>query len=154
MDAAEKHVFRNPDKVPVLPYREWARENLPHSRDGMVVEDIDMILRTWGPNHNTGPFGKIRLLEIKHGNNWPTAGQMLTFKGIDELLRRADPTGEVYQGFYIVKHFDADWKGEHFIVNSEYTLTQEEFKLFCLGQIDLPGYDFSKFKMPTKIQLH
>ncbi len=35
--------FRNPDKLQVLPYREWMRLNLPTGKQGMVVEDLDAV---------------------------------------------------------------------------------------------------------------
>lgn len=146
------HVFRHPDKTPVLAYREWARANLPHSSEGVVVDDMDMIVRTWGPSYNTGAFGKFRLIEIKYASAWPTIGQMITFKGIDELLRRGDPGRHTYLGFYVVQHWTEDWTGDFFEINSQTRLDTEAFKSFLLGTTDLPGYEFDRIKMKTGIK--
>ena len=147
------HVFHHPDKTPVLAYREWCRKHLPSSSEGVVIDDVDMTVRLWGPSFQTGPFGKIRFFEIKHGNAWPGIGQMLTFKGIDEIMRRGDPEGLTYGGFFIVRHWTEDWSGDRFEINSRFSLDVPSFKAFLLGEKDIPGYDFTLLKMQTGIQL-
>ena len=150
-DLTRTHTFQHSDKTPVLAYREWCRKNLPNSANGVVLEDIDLIVRLWGPNYLTGPFGKIRFLEIKHGNAWPGIGQMLTFKGIDEIMRRGDPDGLVYGGFFFVQHWTEDWSGDRFEINSQLSLDVPSFKAFLLGETDIQGYDFDRLKMQTGI---
>lgn len=95
--------FRHPELVQVLPWRELLRELLPSGGAGCVVEDLDLIVRLYPPlvEPEAHP-GRMALVEIKqHGATLGWA-QRRTFGQLDALLRRGDPDGRHYRGFFVL----------------------------------------------------
>jgi hypothetical protein len=120
------HKFRNPDKLQVLPFREWIRDVLPSGSKGTVVEDLDLVVRVYGRKHGTDATGKFMLIELKHGNSWIGVAQKKTFGLIDNLLRTADPFGKRYTGYFIIQYSCENWYEASFKVNRT-PLTKQQF---------------------------
>jgi hypothetical protein len=111
----------------------WISSILP--REGYVLENIDMVLRIYEPNSND--LGRFKLLEFKYANNNLRKGQIFTFGLIDKMLKTSQESNR-YEGFYLV---NVDLNNKIFIVNNV-TLTEEEFKLFLLGKLNIEPYKF------------
>ena len=84
------------------------REELPDGTVGFVAEDLDLIIRHWGPNYGLDDVGRFRFVEVKHGEPKIDDAQQWTFSLIDDTCRRGDPDGARYDGFYVVGHNAAD----------------------------------------------
>ena len=110
-------VFRNPDKFQQLQFRDWIREKLPSGSAGVVVEDLDLVMRVYGYDRDTDAIGKFALIELKHGLNCLRRAQRNTFKLIDSLLRQGDPSAERYLGYFLLNYTDEDWHKAAFLVN-------------------------------------
>ena len=100
-----------------LSYREWMRQKLPgptiadkatRTMNGIVVEDLDVIIRSYGPLFGSDAIGKLRLIEIKTCQETVKGGQHNTFRLIDQLLRAGDSDLR-YDGFYVLRSNDPDW---------------------------------------------
>lgn len=127
-----KPVFRNPDKLQVLPYREWIRDNLPTGKAGMVVEDLDLVIRVYGHGYGTDEEGKFMLCELKHGlNTQMNHAQIKTFKLVDSILAAGDPNGTRYVGHFLVNYSAEDWDNAVFAVNNLH-LSSDLFKKFLM----------------------
>lgn len=124
-------VFRLKDELQVLPFREWIRENLPHGRSGVVVEDLDLVIRLYGEHHGTDATGKFMLIELKFGNATPGYAQERTFGLMDSLLRQADPERRRYLGYFIVNYDNTDWDRASFKLNGS-PISREGLKSFLL----------------------
>lgn len=118
------HVFRNPDKVQRLPYREFIREFGPNGREGFVVEDLDIVLRWFGKRYGEDADGAVRLVEVKHGSKALETAQIKTFGLLDMGLWLG--LGRRYGGFYVIRT-DVEWnQAQEFRVNKA-KLTKDEF---------------------------
>ncbi len=100
-NGADKHKLREP-------LRDMIREELPEGTAGFVAEDLDLIIRHWGPNYGLDDIGRFRFVEVKHGKPKIDDAQRYTFTLIDDTCRRGDLDGTRYDGFYIVGHNAAD----------------------------------------------
>ena len=125
------HTFRNPELFQVLPFREWMRKNLPSGSQGMVIEDLDLVIRVYGTNFGSDAVGKFMLIELKFKKSWIGQAQKRTFGQIDRLLRKADPDAKRYMGYFVVQYDDEDWDKAQFKVNRK-RLPTETFKRFLL----------------------
>ena len=126
------HHFRNPDKFEQQPHRDYLRgAQFPDGRDGFVVEDLDLVLRVFGPRFRTDADGKFRLVEMKFGSAHLGASKERTFGMIDRLLRGADPAMIRYRGFYLVNYTHRDWSLAEFWVNG-HPLSRADFDAWCL----------------------
>jgi len=99
----------------------------------MVIEDLDLIVRRFGPLASQGSDkqGNFALLEIKHEHSRMPYAQQETFKLIHHLLRMADPDKSHYQGFYLVGWFDG------FVFVNGTRLNMEQFKSFLMGKMTI-----------------
>ena len=101
--------LRNPNIVQPLAYRETLRQHLPTGSDGMVVEDLDLVLRWFGGNYALDDIGRIRLVEIKHQGFGIGRAQESTFGLIDRLCQvgaeavRNQELVDRYDGFFVVQ---------------------------------------------------
>lgn len=100
----------------MLPYRQVIRDELPGPDDGLVVGDVDLTVRGFGPRYAGDRLGRIRLVEVKCATGQMSFGQRLTFAALDEMLRRGDPKGERYLGFWRVWSEDDSWQDDYFEV--------------------------------------
>ena len=137
MDHSGKPVFRNPDKVQVLEWREWMRENMPTGREGFVAEDLDLVVRRYGSLEHGSGDGRFMLIEVKQCNATIGYAQKRTFGLIDRLLRLGDPDSKHYIGFYLI-----NWNSDHVVVNQKEKLDMAELKSFLLGEMELEPYTF------------
>lgn len=127
-----KPVFRNPDVLPLLGFREYIRNNFPSGPDGLVAEDIDLIIRWYGPNFGLDNNGQFILCELKNGLHEKVGlAQQMTFGLIHRLLKHADPNGRYYKGFYVINYTDEDWERASFKVNGQ-DMTLKELNRFLL----------------------
>jgi hypothetical protein len=118
-----EHVFWNPDKFEQRPERDFIRKHCPNGSDGLVVEDLDLLLRCYGPNYGTDAAGKFRLVELKHANAPLGTSKLKTFRLIDSLLAPSPR----YDGFYVVRTDSPEW---------------ETVPMFTVNQIDLEFEEF------------
>ena len=134
MDHSGKPVFRNPDKVQVLAWRDWLRENMPIGRDGFVAEDLDLIVLRFGKLENRphNKDGKFMLIEVKQCGKTIDYPQKRTFGLIDRLLRLSDPDKDYYIGFYVI-----NWNDDHVVVNQTEKLDMPNLKRFLLGEFEI-----------------
>ena len=129
--------FRHPDKVQLLLFREYLRQNMPSSSDGYVVEDLDLVIRAFQPSRpskfqfQTDDEGKFRLIELKYGNAWITNGQRRTFGLMDRLMRVGDPDRKRYLGYFVVQYSHEDWNLADFRINGK-QVTRDVFHRFLL----------------------
>ena len=147
-----EHIFRNPDKFQVLEYREFLRKYQPNGRDGYIVEDLDLVIRTFGYKYQTDNVGKFSLIEIKHGgckiingvrNEIGTSKEM-TFGMIDALLNKADPEHKRYQGFYVIRTYGSSkWDNQKtiFAINGK-IISRDIFMDWIAGNHKIKPYLF------------
>jgi len=93
--------LRNPDLVQALAWRESMRQDLPPGGQGMVIEDLDLVLRWFGSKYNLDGIGRLRLVEMKHITSGIGRAQESTFGLIDLMCRTGNP--ERYDGFFVVQ---------------------------------------------------
>jgi hypothetical protein len=105
--------------------REFLRRFAPNGSEGFVVEDLDLMVRTYGPNYYLDSSGRFVWLEVKFGMSTELGvAQVNTFKLPDELMRRGDPEGHRYRGFYILRYQnEAEWT-----VNDEVSVNKTRMK--------------------------
>lgn len=137
-----KPVFRNPDKYQILPWREWLRKVFPAGQEGFVVQDLDLIVYRFGSliYEKSDLYGKFILIEVKYKKYHLEFSQEVLFGLIDSLLRKADPEGNHYAGFYILT-WDED--PDEIAING-IIKGMENVKRFLLGEITIPSYQFRK----------
>jgi hypothetical protein len=127
-----KPVFRNPDKVPVLRFRELLRDKGLTPEKGLVVEDIDIVALRYGPiiGRHKDADGEFILGEVKHGLAKTDYAQRRTFSLINRLLRLGDPEKKYYKGFFLIQELeDSTWR-----VNGT-TLSESQFVEFIEGKL-------------------
>ena len=108
--------FRNPEHLQVLPEREWLRQQLPSGREGFIAEDLDLVVRAYGPRYGLDALGRFRLIELKRGNASLGTSKRMTFGLIDQGLRTG-ATAERYDGYYVVRTSEAWDEAQVFNVN-------------------------------------
>ena len=128
----DKPVFKHPDIVPVLRFRELLRQKGLTPKEGLVVEDIDIIALRFGSiiGRPYDADGEFILGEVKHGLVKPDYAQKRTFGLIDRILRLGDPEKKYYKGFFLIQELDdSTW-----VVNGK-TLSEDQFVQFIEGKI-------------------
>jgi len=119
------HRFHHPDLVEQRHERDFIRSHCPNGRDGFIAEDLDLVLRAFGPTYQTDGRGRIRLVEIKFGNASLGPSKRMTFGLIDEGLRKG--LGPRYDGLYVVRTESRTWEeSSSFNVNGT-VLDRDEF---------------------------
>ena len=136
-----KPAFRNPDKFQLLPFREWCREHLPPGNEGIVIEDLDLLVRHFGAEHGTDAIGRFMLCELKFDTSMIGTAQRRTFGLLDGLLRAGDKDGDRYLGYYIINYDNEDWNRANFRVNGQ-VLIHEKFWGFLMGLYEIPAFKF------------
>lgn len=86
-----------------LPQRDFIRDNCHNGRQGLTVEDLDLIVRTYGFNKHTDSIGRIRLLELKYLGATLGVSKIKTFGMIDLALRTSPFTSDRYDGFWLAR---------------------------------------------------
>ncbi len=136
----DRPVFRSVDKYQIHGYREYIRNHpqSPMPSDGYVIQDLDMMILGFGPRFKTDRKGRFIEIELKFGNKALTFGQISAFGLRDVLMRKGDPEGKHYQGFYIVNYDNDDWSLANFKVNGV-SVSRATFDKFLLLELDAPG---------------
>lgn len=100
-------VFRNPDKVQQLPFRDYIRDRCPGPSGGLVVTDLDLIVNQFGPlvGRHKDADGRIYLVELKASGTGLNYAQSRTMQLMHKLMRAADPAHKFYGGCYLL-HWD------------------------------------------------
>lgn len=102
--AMSDHTLRHPDMDPARGIRDAIRRLCPNGSAGFVAEDLDLVIRTFGPDYGSDSTGKFALIEVKFGQTPLGASKAHTFGLIDKLLRDGDPSGARYLGFFVLRH--------------------------------------------------
>lgn len=137
LDARGEHYYADETKEGILPWREWIRRNLPQGPEGFSFEDIDGVVFLHGVLSPVVP--KFMLLEFKLLGTKLDKSQFLGFQQIDRLLRRADPRGREYFGFYIVE-WPRDFPAPYARINYRHLLNAGDLREFFLFNSDVKSY--------------
>ena len=133
-----KPYLRNPDIVQELPWRKWLRngfESMPFPLvRGLNVQDVDLAVVRYGElaDRHLYDDGILRLFEIKQLNGQMTQGQMRLFSMMDRMLRKGDPEGVNYGGFYFLH-----WEPPSRCKLNGQRMTMDELAQFMLGQLEI-----------------
>lgn len=102
---------------------------MPEGRDGFVVEDLDLILRWYGPRFNQDSIGRFRLVELKRlGAGILEEAQRRTFDLLDSVITNSDR----YDGFYVVEFDDDRHREDTRYYIGAHVLSSDEFLDWCL----------------------
>ena len=85
------------------PVRDLMRAEFPTAQQGMVIEDLDMIIRVYGDEFATDHEGRLGLFEFKYGATPIGTAQSKTFGLLDKMLRDG-PHKDRYAGFWLVNY--------------------------------------------------
>jgi hypothetical protein len=77
-------------------FKDWCRENLTDSRDGLNISDIDLILQNWKTKN-------VMILEIKCFMQTMTKPQWWIYRQIDYALKQTNFIGYNYKGVYLLR---------------------------------------------------
>jgi len=139
------HTFRNPELYQVLPFRDFLREVMPNGREGFVAEDLDLILRWYGPKYHLDSVGLFALVEIKVGNAPISIGRSknMTFGLIDRIIRMGDKDLQKrYRGWYVIVTNSLEWECcDYFWVNG-IKLTPSTFIDWLSLDYEMNAYQF------------
>lgn len=69
------------------PFREWARRVLPGSSEGLVISDIDTIVRRYGKLFGSDDEGMFEAIERKRDDEKVTKGEQIIYGNLDYYLR-------------------------------------------------------------------
>lgn len=135
---ASGHVFRNPDKVQQLPFRDYIRDYCPGAKDGLSVLDLDMVPLLFGRmvNRPKDADGKFMLTEIKASGAGLNYAQKRLLMLMHKLLRKADPDKKFYIGSYLL-HWDYDGNKPTALNNK--LISDDEFKEWITGKLEWPS---------------
>ena len=136
-----KPTFRNPDKFQVLPIREYIRNHCPGPRAGLVVEDLDLVPLIYGPlvGRHRNADGKFMLVEVKHPGFGLGYAQKRVFALVDRLLRKGDPAGDFYIGFYILNWDNNTNKP---VALNGYSCDEAMFQDWLTGRVEIAPHQF------------
>lgn len=107
-----RHSWYEADHTKEQVFRRDLRAYGPKSRDGFVVEDLDLILRRYSKKDGKGRF---YLAEVKKRGSKVNMAQRKTFGLIGEVLVRGDPHRRHYMGFALVEWAECN-DGAHYWV--------------------------------------
>ncbi len=102
-----------------LTFNNWIRENLPDSKAGFWVSDIDFVFVN-------SKKRTLMLLELKqHGKNLrPFQSELLNF--LDRIIEKGKPENFMYLGYHVLKFQNTCWHdGKAWLDGKE--ITEKEF---------------------------
>lgn len=100
----DRPTIRHQDLLDAIgPVRDLMRNEFPTGQQGMVIEDLDMIIRVFSDNFGTDEEGRLVLLEWKFGTAKIDTAQIKTFSLMDKMMRNGDKQGR-YAGFWLVNY--------------------------------------------------
>ena len=131
-----KPVFRNPDKVPLLVFREILRNKGLTPQQGLVIEDMDFIALRFGPliGRSYNDDGQFIMGEVKKGMVELAYAQKRTFGLMHRLLRLGDAERKYYLGFFFVQELEDSIR----VINGR-KLSEDDFVKFMEGKIQIPS---------------
>ena len=100
---------------------------------GVVVTDIDLLLRHYGPLANSDGIGTFRIMEQKHVKAPQHVGQEITFRLMHDLFRKADPDTERYKGFYLFEYEDPEWEDYSWVTVNRLFEQEKEAKMHVVS---------------------
>ncbi len=136
LDEHGKHFYEHTRDEQLLPWRQWCRDYMPSGKDGFTFEDIDGMVTLHGPLSPRGQ--RFMLLEYKWMDVALDFSQVKNFRLLHQMLRRADPSRYIYDGFYIV-----EWPRAHDArvrLNYHYLLDGDALYRFYAMQDHYPSY--------------
>jgi hypothetical protein len=132
--------FRNSDIYQRLPIRDYLRTALPEGSQGMVVEDLDLVIRHYGNSYRLDGKGRLMLVEQKHPPAWIEYAQEKTFGLIHQLIRAGDPDKKRYLGYYVLQiAFNGEEPVFPVTVNRKHELDKAQMLDWFNGKLILPG---------------
>jgi len=152
-----EHVFRNPDIVQQLPFRDYIRENCPGASQGLSVLDLDLVPLLFGSiiGRPKNADGKFMLVEIKKAYAELNYAQARLLQMMHRLFRQADPEQRHYIGCYLL-HWNYD-TNEPAALNND-AISTELFKRWITGDLyiaslyDPVGYIPPSLFLPSQSQ--
>jgi hypothetical protein len=131
--------FRQSAEESIYQLRELLRgrkyRQMPSGPEGFVVEDLDLVLRWYGPTFGLDSIGRMRLCEVKRWGTRLKTAQNYTWGMLAERLEGWDR----FDGLYVIETFDDDHDEDTTYRIDGIELSSSEFLNWCLtpvSQID------------------
>ena len=83
--------------------REWMRRELPSSRDGLVLVDLDLAIRRYGQRYGLDADGDLLLLEKKEYVGQVTGGEMRVYGWLDKAIKASQAFVERWRGWNVLR---------------------------------------------------
>jgi hypothetical protein len=115
--------------------REWMRRILPGPREGIVISDLDIGIRRYGPNYDLDGEGDLMLMEKKEFMGQITGGQRRIYNWIDARLNKDIR----WRGWHLLK---IDYLGNSKVCNQckqPMETADEAFMRFISAQLQYGG---------------
>lgn len=119
---AEKALFRFRELIRGNTY--W--EKMPLGPGGLTVEDLDLIVRWYGPNFNLDEIGRYRLIELKHYRFHLGTSKRMLFGQMVTILYQNDPR---FDGIFVVVAHD-----DRHDISTTYEVHGEVYSAFMTSQ--------------------
>lgn len=102
-------------------FKDWCRENLTDSRNGLNISDIDLVLQNWKTR-------ELMILEIKCFMQTMTETQWWIYKQIDYALRNTNFNGYIFKGVFLLRFRSDTINDDMYVYDLKFD--DEEYKLF------------------------
>jgi hypothetical protein len=139
-----EHTWRGDPNL-IDPRREYLREHMPNGRDGLVIQDVDLVLRRHGPKFMSDDIGTVRLVELKEAIGSFGAAQRRTFGLLDDICKGH----QRYDGFYVIWSATRHWETEPAIFVNGHGLTHQEFREWLHWRHPVPC--ISPYEVPESV---
>lgn len=104
--------IRNEHLIQVHPIRNLLRGDHPDPLlatksgvEGLTIQDLDLVVKFWGPMFRNNDTGRFRFIEFKHGKSDMSTAQHKTFADLDYMLSMWP---DFYDGFFRVNYDHTD----------------------------------------------
>lgn len=124
--SAEEATFRLRDLI-----RGNGHWKMPHGPQGFVAEDLDLVVRWFGPDFNLDSIGRLRLVEMKRSPFYLDTAQVRTFGPLAERLEG----WERFDGFYVVQTSNEQHDAETIYTIDGLDLSSAEFRQWLLTPV-------------------
>ena len=112
--------------------REYIRKNLPSGSAGFIAEDLDLIVRHFGPQFHLDAIGRLRLVEIKVGRGLFGASKRQTLGLLHDMCATSQHADR-YDGFYVIYSKTDDWDSSESVSVNGLTLSHSVFQTWLTG---------------------
>lgn len=113
--------------------REYIRDNMPKGGNGFIADDVDLVLRYWGPEHQTDGIGRIRIVELKVANGVFGYSEKLTLGLLDKMCKTSSQSDR-YEGFFLIYSKSEEWQDIDTITVNGWDLTREQFDEWAMNK--------------------